>query len=135
MNLSFIGFAIFFAAFISNRFIMTNAMKKLDDATKLKFIDVFPRRNNYSTIVLVTVVLLYFGAIQSYPQYNLAISLCYIGVYLTYSVIKSILDYVKLKQIGAPADYIKSFILACVIFVLGVVIVSGIYFGELRGLW
>lgn len=131
MNIPLIGFAVFFAAFMGNRFIMTNAMKKLDDKTKLKFLDVFPRRNNYFTIILVAVILLYFGAIQFYPQHNIAITTSYLGIYIVYSIIKSILDYNRLKQIGTSVDYIKSYIFACFIFIVGILVVSGIYFFEL----
>ncbi len=74
MNITLVTAAVFFAAFLSNRFIMTNAMNKLDDATKLKFIEVFSRRNNYATIILVAVIFIYFWAVQSFPQQNLAIS-------------------------------------------------------------
>lgn len=114
---------------------MTNALKKLDDRTKLKFLDVFPRRNNYSTIILVAVILLYFGVLQSYPQYNFAVTVTYLGVYIAYSVIKSILDYSKLKQIGTPAEYIKSYILACIILIVGIIAVCAVYVGEIQGWW
>ena len=135
MNITLVAAAVLFAAFLLNRFIMTNAMKQLDDATKLKFIKVFSRRNNYSTIILVAVIFLYFWAIQSYPQHNLVISGVYIGLYLAYATIKSFLDYGKLKQIETPADYIKSYILASLIFIAGVLFMAGIYGAGTLGLF
>lgn len=131
MNIPLIVYTVFFAAFLGNRFIMTNAMKKLDDKTKLKFIDVFPRRNNYFTIILVAVILLYFWAIQLYPQKNTVITIVYLSIYIIYSITKSILDYLRLKQIETPADYIKSYIFACSVFIFGILVVAGIYFVEL----
>lgn len=135
MNITLVTAAVFFAAFLGNRFIMTNAMKKLDDATKLKFIEAFSRRNNYSTIILVAVIFIYFWAVQSFPQQNLAISVIYLGAYLTYATVKSLLDYGKLKQIGTPAGYIKSYVLASLIFIVGVLSIAGIYAAGILGLF
>lgn len=119
MNIPLIGLMFFFGAFIVNRFIMTNATKKLDDETKLKFFDVFPKRNNYSTIILFAIILLYFGAIQFLPQQITAVTGIYLAVFIVYLVASFILSYRKLKQIGTPTAYIKSFIIGYSIFLLG----------------
>ena len=114
---------------------MMNAMNNLDDETKLKFIEVFARRNNYSTILLVAIIFLYFAAIQWYPQYISGITAIYLSIYIIYAAIKSILDYGKLKQIGTPAAYIKSYTFACIIYVTGILAIAGIQIAGFLGLW
>ncbi|MEO8073779.1 MAG: hypothetical protein ABI686_11135 [Acidobacteriota bacterium] len=57
MNL--IGLIILFAAYAINRFVMTKAMKKLSDSDKLKVLEVFSKRNNLTTILVLTIVIIY----------------------------------------------------------------------------
>lgn len=119
MNPVFIGVVIFLAAYAANRFIMTNATNKLDDSLKLKFFEVFSKRNNYSTLFLLIVVIIYWGAIQIYPQHNFAITAAYLIVFIFYQFFKFTSNYQKLKQMDAPPQYINSFIISYGVFILG----------------
>ncbi len=119
MNLSLIGLTILFAAYAVNRLVMTGATKKLSDADKLKIFDSFSRRNNFSTILVLILVLLYFGAIQNLPQFMMPITAIYLTIFVIYLLCRFTANYKKLKQMEMPATYIKSFITSYSVFILG----------------
>ena len=117
MNL--IGLVILFAAYAINRFVMTEATKKLADSDKLKIFEVFSKRNNFSTILVLTLVLLYFGALQYLPHFIIPITAVYLTLYVVYLIFRFATNYRKLRQMEMPANYIKSFITSYSIFILG----------------
>jgi uncharacterized membrane protein len=58
-----IGIIVFFAAMMINRSIAASALRKLDDETKLKFIEVFTKRNNFLSLgALVLIPLFMLGS-------------------------------------------------------------------------
>jgi flagellar biogenesis protein FliO len=117
MNL--IGLVILFSAYAVNRFIMTNATKNLTDSDKLKIFEVFSKRNNYSTVLVLAIVLLYFGALQYLPHFIIQITAIYLTIFAAYLIFRFISNYKKLKQLEMPANYIKSFIASYGIFTFG----------------
>lgn len=117
MNL--IGLVILFAAYAINRFVMTEATKKLADSDKLKVFEVFSKRNNLTTVLVLTIVIIYFGAIQYLPQFITQITIVYLTLFITYLIFRFVSNYKKLKQIKMPETYIKSFITSYSIFILG----------------
>ena len=119
MNSVYIGIIIFFVAYAINRFVMTEATKKLDDSMKLKIFEVFPRRNNYATIFLLAVILLFFGALQWLPLQIFLISIIYLIVFVSYLLFRFVSNYQKLKQLKMPSEYIKSFMISHGVFTLG----------------
>lgn len=119
MNTSLVGLIILFTAYAINRFVMTEATKKLDDSDKLKIFDVFSKRNNYSTIFLLAIILLYFGALQYLPHLLNQITAIYLIIFVVYLIFRFASTYKKLKQIEMPAAYIKSFVISYSIFATG----------------
>lgn len=119
MNWIFTGIIILFAAYTLNRFVMTGATKKLDDSMKLKIFEVFSKRNNYATIFLFAIVLLYFGAMQFLPRQIFLITVIYLIVYVLYLIFRFASNHKKLKQLEMPPEYIKSFLFSYGVFALG----------------
>ncbi len=114
-----VGIVIIFVAYAINRFVMTEATKKLDDADKLRLFDVFSKRNNYTTVLLLVLILLYFGAIQYLPHFTIQITGAYLIVFFLYLIIRFFSNYKKLKQMEMPAAYIKSFMISYSVFIIG----------------
>ncbi len=110
---------IIFAAYAINRFVMTAATKKLSDQDKLRIFEVFSKRNNYTTGLVLTLVLIYFGAIQYLPHLIVLTTAIYLVVFAAYLLYRFASNYKKLKQMDMPAEYIRSFILSYSIFILG----------------
>ncbi len=125
-----IGMAVFFVAIVVNRTIMTNALKKLDNETKLKFFDIFPKRNNFSLIISLLLVFVYFVVTQAMPQYMFSLTTAYFAIFIIYLIVRFVSNFRKLKEINTPAAYIKSFAIGNGIFVFGflVLAVSVLYF-------
>ena len=119
MNLTLVGLIILFTAYAINRFVMTEATKKLDDSMKLKIFEVFSKRNNYSTIFLLALILLYFGAMQYLPHFIIQITIIYLVIFALYLIFRFVSNYRKLKSLEMPEGYIKSFITSYGIFTLG----------------
>ena len=119
MNLTLIGFAILLVAYAINRFVMTEATKKLADSDKLRIFDVFSRRNNFSTVLVLILVFLYFGALQYLPHFIIQITGVYLALFCAYLILRFASNYRKLKQMQMPSNYIKSFITSYCVFLLG----------------
>jgi len=117
MNL--IGLVFLFAAYAINRFIMTEATKKLSDSDKLRIFEVFSRKNNYATISVLILIVIYFASLQYFPHFVEHITVVYVSVFLAYLLFRFVTNYKKLKQMEMPSAYIKSFISSYSIFILG----------------
>lgn len=127
MNL--IGLVILFAAYAINRFVMTEATNKLADSDKLKIFEVFSKRNNFSTILVLSLVLLYFGALQYLPHFIMPITVVYLTIYSAYLIFRFATNYRKLRQMEMPSSYISSFIKSYSIFILGFIGMAFCVFG------
>jgi uncharacterized membrane protein YjjP (DUF1212 family) len=114
-----IGGIVFFAILMINRSIMTSALRKLDDETKLKFIDVFTKRNNYSSIMLVVLILLFVGGMQFFPQHKWILSVVYLVALISIMVARFLINYKKLNEINVTPEYFRSFFISTGFFILG----------------
>ncbi|MGH9948042.1 MAG: hypothetical protein ACRD6X_12700 [Pyrinomonadaceae bacterium] len=120
--LAVFGVAIFLAAAVLSQKLALNAREKLDDETKLKIADVFAKLNfNYSLIVFA-VVIAYFVALYTFPQYNGIFSIGYGLIFSIYIFAKLILNVRKLRAIDAPQDYINRIIQSFGIFIGGAIL-------------
>ena len=111
----------FFAAVILSQRIAVQAGARLDDATKLKIVEIFPKRNANFTIVVLAIVVLYLIGAYAFPQYLLVIGMGYAVAFLAYLFTKLYLNVKKLREIEAPEDYIRRIILSFAVFIGGAV--------------
>lgn len=119
MNQSIIGLAILFGVIIISRIIMANALKKLNDESKLKLVNTFSSGSSISLIIIFSAVVLYFITIQYFPDNYLILTIIYLLSLFIYLVFKLISNYQKLKNISISDDYLKSFWLSQIIFFIG----------------
>lgn len=119
MNL--IGLVFVFAAYVINRWLMTEAAKNLSDADKLRIFDAFSRKSNYATVLVLSSVILYVAALQYVPNLIVPVSIIYLSVFFLYLMLRFVMSYKKLKQLEMPVGYIKSFVASHSIFILGFV--------------
>lgn len=122
MNLSsIIGIVVFLGSYILSQRISLNAAAKLDDATKLRLAEIFPKRNaNYTAIVFALIVVFLFATYQ-FPQYYSLLTICYAIVFAMYFLVKFILNIRTLNEVSAPADYIHSVMVSFAVFVGGAI--------------
>ena len=112
---------VFLASVVLSQKIAVNAGSRLDDATKLKIVEVFPRRNANYTMIVFGIVIIFLVAIYALPQYFSIIAIAYGVVFLIYLFTKLFLNVKKLKEIAAPEDYIRSVIISFAVFIGGAV--------------
>ena len=116
-----IAIVVFLAAVILSQKIAVNAGARLDDATKLKMVEVFPKRNVNYTMIVFGIVVLFLGAIYALPEYFSIITIAYGVVFAIYLFTKLFLNVKKLKEIAAPEGYIRSVIISFAVFIGGAV--------------
>jgi len=119
MNPIFIGVIILLAAYAFNRSIMKKATKDLDDDLKLKIFEAFSTRNNYATFFILGLAIVFFGALQFYPQFSFAISIIYLVLFAFYLIFRFTSNYKKLKQIEVPKHYMQSLVISYAAFIFG----------------
>lgn len=114
-----IAVAVFLASVVLSQKLAARAASRLDDATKLKIVEVFPKRNSNFTIVIFGIVLVFLLAIYAYPQYISIITVAYGVCFLIYLFAKLFLNLRKLREIGAPENYIRSVVTSFAVFIGG----------------
>ena len=112
---------VFLASVVLSKKIAVDAGLRLDDVTKLKIAEVFPKRNMNYTMVVFGIVIVFLVAIYARPQYFFIIAVAYIAVFAVYIFTKLFLNVKKLKEIAAPEDYIRSVIISFAVFIGGAV--------------
>jgi hypothetical protein len=128
-----IAIVVFLASVVLSQKIAVNAGSRLDDATKLKLVEIFPKRNANYTMIVFGIVIIFLVAIYALPQYFSGITIAYGVVFTIYLFTKLFLNVKKLKEISAPEDYIRSVVISFGIFIGGAV-AAVIVFAAGRGL-
>ena len=88
---------VFLASVVLSQKIAVNAAARLDDATKLKIAEIFPKRNVNYTIVIFTIVIVFLVATYMFPDRYISITIGYAVAFLIYIFTKLILNVRKLK--------------------------------------
>jgi hypothetical protein len=112
---------VFLGSVILSQKLAVNAASRLDDNTKLRIAEVFPKRNVNYTMIVFGLMIAFFIALYVWPQYSLAISLLYAAALVVYLIVKFILNIRKLNEIGAPTGYIRIIKVCFGIFILGTI--------------
>lgn len=115
---------VFLASVVLSQKIAVNAAARLDDATKLKIAEIFPKRNVNYTIAIFTIVIVFLVATYMFPDRYISIMIGYAVAFLIYIFTKLILNVRKLKEIGAPTGYIRMVIVSFCVFIGGAVAAS-----------
>jgi hypothetical protein len=122
MSLSLLAaIVVFLVSVVLSKKIAVEAAMRLDGATKLKIVEVFPKRNMNYTMIVFGIVIVFLFALYALPQYVFIISIAYAAVFGIYIFTKLFLNVKKLKEIAAPESYIRSVIISFAVFIGGAV--------------
>ncbi len=124
---------VLLVSYAASRMISSNATQKLDDEMKLRIFDGFSKRNSYSMIVIILVVFAFFVLSRYLPEYSSYITLAYAVVLAVYFMIKLFFNFRKLKEIGAPADYVRKIVLSWTVFMIGCGVIAMIGLVRITG--
>ena len=128
-----LSMVIFLGSIVLSQKIAVDAGSRLDDKTKLKVMEVFPKRNANYTMIVFGIVIVFLVAIYALPQYVFFISVAYAVVFVTYLFTKFFLNIKKLKEIAAPESYIRNIAMSFAVFIGGV-LAAAIVFVAARSL-
>ena len=126
--LTLVAAIIFLGAVVLSQKIAVNAGARLDDAIKLKLIEVFPKRNANYTMIVFGLIIAFLLAAYAFPSYATVISIIYAGAFVAYLFAKLFLNVRKLREIGAPEFYINNVVASFGVFIGGA-IAAAIIFG------
>lgn len=130
------GITVFLASVILSQKIAVSAGAALDDATKLKLVEVFPKRNLTFTMLVFGMVIAFLAALYFFPGRFLIITIAYAAAFMIYIFLKLILNVKKLRDIGAPDSYVRSVITSFAVFIGGavaailVIVITNSYLGR-----
>jgi hypothetical protein len=128
MSLSAIAsIVVFLASVVLSQKIAVNAGSRLDDVTKLKVVEIFPKRNANYTMIVFGIIIAFLVAVYLFPQYFGIITIAYGVCFAIYLFAKLFLNVRKLKEIEAPVHYIRSIILSFGVFTGGAVAAGIVY--------
>jgi hypothetical protein len=110
---------------------MSSALRKLDDETKLKFIDVFTKRNHFLSLGSVVLIILFLLGMQFFPQHRRTLIVGYSVALFSFMCVKFFINYKKLKEINVPPEYFRSFFASYGTFLLAIIaaVICGAWVG------
>jgi len=124
MNNTFtFSFLFLIVAIVASRIVSERALKQLSIEEKGTLLDSFSGYRLYNTIVILGLFVVYFVAINYFPQSYSLLTLIFIVLFFAVSITISVLSYKKLKALNMPENYIKSFLASMAIQYAGVLIV------------
>jgi hypothetical protein len=122
MNIIFIGVIQLLVFMFASRAINESANKKLDKNKKAQLIDVFSKTRIYTLGVLIALLALFFFLLQFGKLERNTTYIIYGVVIFSFLAATTILSYRKLTQLGFPKSYIKSFLIATALRIVGLVV-------------
>ena len=117
-----ISMLIMLACILISRFISEKAMKELSPEKKVELIDLFSGNRKKSLILMFVLVALFFGLIKLNFIALSYLTISYGILFLTILIVRMYSTYRKLNQNEFPLDFIKRFLIANSISVLGILI-------------
>ena len=117
-----ISMLIMLACILISRFISEKAMKELSPEKKVELIDLFSGNRKKSLILMFVLVALFFGFIKLNFIALSYLTIFYGILFLTILIVRMYSTYRKLNQNEFPLDFIKRFLIANSISVLGILI-------------
>lgn len=117
-----ISMLIMLACILISRFISEKAMKELSPEKKVELIDLFSGNRKKSLILMFVLVALFFGLIKLNFIALSYLTISYGILFLTILIVRMYSTYKKLTENEFPLDFIKRFLIANSISVLGILI-------------
>ena len=118
-----IAIAVFFIAVFASRFMIMNALKKLEDEDKAKLLSSGMISGSQTRLLIIFGVLaIYYIAIVKFPQYARELLFGFVIVVIVSRVITFITTKRKLQNLQLPDDYIKAFMNSSMIYNVGIIV-------------
>lgn len=123
-----VPFILFIGCIFISRMISSNAFQKLDSEKKLEAVNMATQKRTLTTIISF-IAIAFFMLNTQLKIINLALSfIIYFSLLLIFIVFKTFKGIQKLKKHNFPESYIKSYLLASCVIILGTLSLFGMMF-------
>jgi hypothetical protein len=122
MNTLFIGVIQLLLFMFASRAINESANKKLNKSKQAQLVEVFSKTRIYTLGVIIALLALLFFLLQ-FGKIERSLTIIIYGIVIfTFLAVSAGLSYRKLKQFDFPQAYLKSFLLATALRVVGLIV-------------
>ncbi len=115
-----IGLVIFVTAVFISRRVAAGGLEKLDADKKVLLIDLFSGSKTWHYVFLVVTVLAFYLAVRFTEIPSLSAFLAYTILIIGYVVLNNVSAYRKLRANAFPDDYIRSYLIASTVRLVGI---------------
>lgn len=115
-----IGFFGFIVTYFVGRVVSERALKRLSVEEKARLLDAFAGQRTYTIVVILGLFALFMLSDRLVTHPNLILAPAFVLLLIATMITLSVLSYRKLKSLGMPQDYIKSFWLSTLIQYIGI---------------
>ena len=116
------GILVYACALVVNRILGEKALKRLTPEEKVKLLDSFSGHRIYSTVAMFVLILVFFIVGKASPDSYQTLTWVFFGLLIVMSIGSTLFTYTKLKSSSAPQHYISNFLIRCVVYYVGLVI-------------
>jgi hypothetical protein len=111
---------VLFASIVVSRIITEKALKRLSPEDKARLLDSFSGYRIFNSALGLGIFILWLVTIEFLPHWRSTLTVIFVLSFLVVSAAISVLSYRKMKGLGLPADYIKSYLIGLAIQYVGV---------------
>ena len=116
------GLLAFACAVVISRLLAEKALKRLSTEEKAKLLDSFSGHRIFSVVSMLIVVLAFFAASRAWPESSQSLVWGLLILMVVMSIGNGLFSYAKLRKLSAPKDYVANFLIRCVVYYCGLVI-------------
>ncbi|MCW3072701.1 MAG: hypothetical protein JWO44_2591 [Bacteroidetes bacterium] len=114
-----ISIALILVPILISRFMLEKALGKLDGEMKLKLLDGFSKQRKYRLFIVIPCMFIYLLSLRFFEEQTVKI-VVFAGILLSvYFVIGSVVNYRKIRALGVPESYSKTYKWASMIVAAG----------------
>lgn len=111
---------VLLAAIMISRIIHERGFRVLSDEEKVRLMDGFSKARSFSLIPLLVLIGGYYVLMTKADLDKGALSMGYLGLLIAFVVIRSIMNYQKMKTLDLPDSYRRMFTISQVVSLIGV---------------
>lgn len=118
----FIGVFFWLASIFISSITYNKALKKLSQEKKAELIDKFSGFRNYSMLIMIVIIAVYFILLQQNTGNRKILTICYLITFIIYLVVVNFYTYSVLKKNNFDTGFIRDYLLTAIIRFTGFIV-------------
>ncbi len=117
-------FVVFFwlASIFASSVLYNKALKKLDTEKKAELIDKFAGFRNYSLLIMIVIIAIYFILLQKELVDSRTLTICYLITFIIYLAVVNYYTYSVLKKNNFDPGFIRGYLTTVIIRFTGFIV-------------